>query len=66
MARLLAGRRLPTGDGPINPSPLPVEVVTTVDENGQHSKVTALYGRLNNQTHEFTDPDEKDAYQRWG
>ena len=52
----------------VKPSGFPVEATVTVVKDGQHSKKTAFYVRLNNKTHEFTEEDEKQKYiaQRWG
>ena len=52
----------------VKPSSFPVEATVTMVKDGQHSKKTAFYVRLNNKTHEFTSEDEKQKYiaQQWG
>jgi len=54
--------------GPRQAIDFPVEATVTVLKEGQHMKKTAFYVRLNNETHEFADEDEKQKYiaQRWG
>lgn len=52
----------------VKPCGFPVEAkVVKVDKKGQHIKQTNFYVRMNNETHQFTDDEQKQLFigQRW-